>query len=81
MFYYHFHKDGHNSEYIAARQKLDSLFRGIIAGEINSLQAIAEYNRIEEEFIGSNQQETELFRMIYSSRIQRLCRQFAVESQ
>ncbi len=63
-------------EYALARLRLDELCESIRLRQVTSDQAREEYVKIESRFLPSNQEKAELFKMIYKSRIERLCQQF-----
>jgi hypothetical protein len=64
--------------YGPARHKIDALCRGIRSGEISPARAREEYKTIESEFMMTNPEKGDLFRMIYANRIERLCEQFSL---
>lgn len=71
-----FHKDGYDSPYIKARKEIDDLCRMITKGEITIDKANSIYDGIEAQFASRNPERADLFRMIYKSRVSRLCEQF-----
>lgn len=66
-------------EYVLARMRLDELCASICERRVTAARAREEYERIESRFLSTNQEKDELFRMIYKSRIERLCGQFLTE--
>ncbi len=62
--------------YLALRTRIDYLCQRIKCHEINSETALQEYRMIEEEYSMNYMNDIELFRMIYQSRISRLCGQY-----
>jgi hypothetical protein len=73
---YHRFIDLRELEYILARLRIDELCESIRRRHVTSDQARDEYRKIENRFLSSNHEKAELFRMIYKSRIERLCGQF-----
>jgi hypothetical protein len=71
--------DLHEMEYILARLKLDLLCESIRQHRVTAIQAKDEYTGIENRYLLSNEEKADLFRMIYKSRIERLCEQFLAE--
>lgn len=77
-----YHKDrdgGYGKYYIEARRKIDILCGLIVSGRLPREKAEALYGEIENDFERSGEEDLELFRMIYQSRIRRLCDQFCPE--
>jgi hypothetical protein len=62
-------------EYVLARLKIDALCELISQQRVTAAQAKEAYQRIESRFLSSNQEKADLFKMIYKSRIERLCQQ------
>jgi hypothetical protein len=79
MLYFNINEEGYNREYIRLRWKIDRLCRSITAGQIGFADAEREYKEIETEFSQQDSQKADLFKMIYGSRIIRLCGQFQSE--
>jgi hypothetical protein len=79
MFYYYFDSDGYGPDYIEVRRKIDLLCRKITGSELTSEEARREYRKIEEDYALLEESKVELFKMIYESRIIRLCDQFSLE--
>lgn len=74
-----YRKDGNgdfDKNYVDARRKLDVLCGIIISGRISQENAKRLYEEIKQEYMGSSPENADLFRMIYDSRISRLCDQF-----
>ncbi len=76
MFHSFFVKEGFDNHYIAARSQMDDLCERIIHRQISALDARKEYATIESEFNRMNPDMASLFKMIYGSRVERLCLQF-----
>lgn len=74
-----YRKDGNEDfdrNYVDARRRLDVLCGIIISGRISRENAKKLYEEIKIEYIGSSPEKEDLFRMIYDSRVSRLCDQF-----
>jgi hypothetical protein len=77
-----FHKDGagdFEKDYIDARRKLDVLCGIIISGRISRGNVEKIYAEIKQGYFAADPEKEGLFRMIYDSRINRLCDQFCPE--
>jgi|WetSurMetagenome_2_1015567.scaffolds.fasta_scaffold30828_2 hypothetical protein len=79
MFYYYFDSDGYGPDYIEFRGRIDSLCRKITGSQLTFEEAHSEYSKIEEDYALLEDSRVELFKMIYESRIIRLCDQFSLE--
>lgn len=69
-------KRGYGESYLAARLKIDDLCDQIKRSEISEADAMDSYSRIADNFLKEKSQKTELFNMVYESRVKRLIRQF-----
>ena len=63
-------------EYVLVRLKIDALCELIRQQRVTATHAKEAYRKIERRFLSSNQDKVELFKMIYESRIERLCDQY-----
>jgi len=63
-------------DYTLARIRIDRLCECIRGRLMEAARAKEEYEKIERRYASSNQEKADLFRMIYKSRINRLCEQF-----
>lgn len=79
MFYYYFVREGYGPDYIAFRERIDLLCRKITGRELTPEEARLQYKKIEDEYALLEDSRVELFKMIYESRIIRLCEQFSLE--
>ena len=77
MFYYYIDESGYETGYIAIRKQLDLICRKLTGREMTPEEAQAQYQRLEREFALMEESRVELFKMIYKSRISRLCDQFS----
>jgi hypothetical protein len=80
MFYYYFDEENYEPEYVAIRKQLDSICRKITGRKLTPEEAHLQYQKIENEYALLEESRVELFKMIYESRITRLCNQFLTES-
>lgn len=71
-----FYSDGYERTYIDARLEMDRLCAGIVAGTVTLIEARRRYDEIERQYAAEESEKIDLFRMIYSGRIERLCQQF-----
>jgi len=62
--------------YIDARRKIDILCGLIVSGKLPRSEAEKVYAEIQSDFVRVDEENRELFGMIYENRVRRLCDQF-----
>jgi hypothetical protein len=65
--------------YIDARRKIDILCGLIVSGRLPRSEAEKVYAEIQSDFVRVDEENRELFEMIYENRVRRLCDQFCPE--
>jgi hypothetical protein len=80
MFNNSFNEEVFDKGYVNFRKKIDSLCDLILQGLIAQENARSEYDKIETAYAEAAPHDTKLFRLIYKSRVERLCQQFLVEA-
>jgi len=76
MFFSSFDREGYDDRYLAARSRIDDLCFLIVSGRISADDARNAFGAIRADYSRPDQENIELFDMIYGSRIERLCDQF-----
>ena len=69
----------YDEEYSNVRRKIDILCGLIISGRLSRDSALQKYDEIERDYANGKQGDLNLFRMIYKSRVERLCAQFCLK--
>jgi hypothetical protein len=71
--------EDYRKHYIDARRKIDILCGLIVSGRLRRKEAEGIYGEIQSAFARADQENLELFKMIYENRVRRLCDQFCPE--
>ncbi len=66
----------YDEDYSSARRKIDILCGLIVSGRLSKDTALQKYDEIERDYGNGKRGDMNLFRMIYKSRVERLCVQF-----
>lgn len=82
LFGYNKNRDeDYRKHYTESRRKIDVLCGLIVSGRLSREKAEEIYGEIQSDFARADQENLELFKMIYENRVRRLCDQFCPERE